>query len=103
MRSGAGLLTITGEVAGSLPSSLVSDGILISDGMLNTVEGCEAAVCAGWLLEFIRYTPPKAAAPTTASPAIISRPLLAVPDCATGAICCTGICCIGIGCWGIGA
>ena len=91
-RIGAGLFTTTGE-AGSL--SVFSPGMLISEGMLNTVEGCEAAVCSGWLLEFIRNTPPKAAAPTTARPAIISRPLLADEDCATGAICCIGICCIG--------
>ena len=91
-RTGAGLFTTTGE-AGSL--LVLSPGTLISEGMLNTVDGCEAAVCSGWLLEFIRYTPPNAAAPTTAMPATISRPLPAAEDCATGAA-------IGIGCTGIG-
>ena len=50
-RTGAGLFTTTGE-AGSL--LVLSPGMLISEGMLNTVDGCEAAVCSGWLLEFIR-------------------------------------------------
>ena len=93
IRIGAGLFTTTGEAGSVL---VLSPGMLISEGMLNTVDGCEAAVCSGWLLEFIRNTPPKAAAPTTARPAIISRPLLADEDCATGAACiCIGICCIG--------
>ncbi len=93
-RTGAGLFTTTGDDAGSL--WVLSPGMLISEGMLRTVDGDEAAVCSGWPLEFTSITPPNAAAPTTAIPATISRPLLAVADCATGAA--IGICCMGIGC-----
>ena len=92
-RTGAGLLTTTGGEAGLLFG--VSEGISIVEGRFTTVEGAAAVVAAGWTswLEFIRYTPPNAAAPTTARPAMASRPLLAAADCAAGAA--TGIgCCI---------
>ena len=85
-------MTTTGGAAGVLFG--VSEGIWIVEGRLTTVEGAAAVAAAGWTScdEFIRYTPPKVAAPTMARPAMASMPVL-VDDCATGAA--TGIGCCG--------
>jgi hypothetical protein len=95
--TGAGLLTITGTEAGPLGTGAATwiCGRLIAGAVAGAAlvaavgVGCESD-------EFIRYTPPNAAAPTTASPATTSRPLPVEEDCATGASTGTGRC-IGAG------